>query len=388
MSDEDPLWVSATCTPIADLKPTDVVSVYEHPIWRLFKIVSISATDITAKPCWGIGRVTPIWQDSTEVFDARTTKMKLGCALCTLPRDSGILIPHSVRLSDVEDTGRVDLAYSFEGCEQLMWMPEEDRSCRMFNVSNNLRKKLARLPDEESRERGICLPYTNSCEGVNALSMRNSQDGVPYIMGHMDDASYNLHPHIASLCFRSEFLDSVMEAPQGTCVAVGQGTRSKTTASALPRRCGAVFPRNKWVQKDDEYYCVTYSLGNALRFTGQTVAAKRIVEQRHAVSSCKQAAVLARNIGFQVTKTPLSKTSLSHSIRELQKTDGIHLLVLCDNKGSHNHAVAVYQNKIFDANEKRIVALDRRSLHRCVGIGYKCTQIVTCYTITKQCNFV
>ena len=74
---------------------------------------------------------------------------------------------------------------------------------------------------------------------------------------------------------------------------------------------------------------------------------------------------------------------MAAAVVELKDPDATYLLTLEDDRASQNHAVAVNDGWIFDANEQVALKLCVRNLHRCLGTGYRCTSICSCYVFRK-----
>jgi hypothetical protein len=87
--------------------------------------------------------------------------------------------------------------------------------------------------------------------------------------------------------------------------------------------------------------------------------------------------------GYCIKKPDLRAYAVSSVLQHLRGTDTIYLLTLEDNRGSQNHAVAVYDGMIFDANESSALKLCTRNLHRCLGEGYRCKGVSSCYVFEK-----
>jgi len=377
-----PWWVEACITEAPRIRPNTLIGVYRHPNWLPYNVFEVHGTVLRAQLCWGF-REGPVFHSVMELIDLDDTEVfvKIGWALCKLQRDEGLLLPTRARLLN-DNANHVELGYAFEGCDQLFWCQEEDKSARLFNVSNNVRRQLGR----PANAAGCTLPCSASCEGITAVSMQLC-NGRLLPSGHMGDSTFRLHPRVYELCFHPDFRKRVDEAEQGVLVQVGQGRPSTRSGhKPVPNR-NAPSPL-RYTQSADEWRCVAYGLASALWQSGDHGAAEDLAGAAASIVSCAAGAeFLYKRGGFRVDRLHLEDMDLADAVERLKDPvvpESLFLLGLQDSQLSENHSVTVYNRLIFDANEKRPLRLSEWNLHRCLGEGYRCKLIRVCYVFSKH----
>ena len=179
--------------------------------------------------------------------------------------------------------------------------------------------------------------------------------------------------------FGDGFTKELMHSP-GRLIDVAVGDYKESRLHLFPNLLLSNAPRVHYNQTEGQDLCAFKSLASVVHYLGWVEAANRIDDTGiREASTCLDSWKLLYDVTvtylpkwIQVAKINRRDVDWIHGLEE----GSIVVTTLYASNGHVNHAVAIHENLIFDANEKRAMPLSQEALDYCVSTSDKpCTCI-------------
>ncbi len=385
-----PNWVKGASSPASEIRASSKVAVWRDSEWRAALVVDVNGYTVRVTLLKGFinNRLIfclPELLDMTPEAPDQPQEdwIKIGWALVKLPgSDSGFLLPDKVRVVPVAlHSFNIELGYIFDGETARTWIVESQRSAYLLGVSN---RKLVELQKSirnfrSTQTEGIKLPTANDCEDVVKLGC-NTRGG--FVCTRSNGSGGAIHPKLVELCFTKKFVDAVKTSkPRSLKVPVGS-----RRVHFPPYRQPLVL-----YQQGDEPLCLGYSLASALAASGDAQAALTVALAAASFTQAQQVCEFVdAQLEYSVHRSFRKLPTIAHAIQEMQEgpSDLVYLCVLRDNKGAENHALSVWNGRIFDSCEARSLPLSQASLDLCTNPegcnSYTCAAITRAYSMRRH----